>query len=386
MASERIPEASDRIPNLRRLLSVATVVVWAAVAAPVIVFVIGSAKVAVIAGWALSCVTFLATVLASLAVTRRSTRLALLGVGALATVVEVLLGGDGLEGLLLVLIAAQLGGLVPRRAGIAWVVLQSTLQGAALWWHWRHWNARTALLLMPAYGGFQLLALFMAEVIASTSTARGDLERINGELSAAQHVAAEHTRLAERVRIARELHDAIGHQLTALGMHLEVAGRLISSEAGSEVAVARELARSSLAGIRDIVERLRDDERLDVVSALRTLAEETLAPRVHMRAPDDLCRDDPERALAVLRCTQEIVTNARRHASADNLWVTIALSPAGMLEVSARDDGTGAEAVVDGNGLRGMRERIEAIGGQLEITTAPGRGFQVRALIPARRS
>jgi DNA-binding NarL/FixJ family response regulator len=236
--------------DLRRLLSMATVLVSVAVMVPVVAQIGGSRPV-VIGGWALASAAFLASSLASLASTRRSTRIALLAVAVVASLVVVLLACDGFEGALLVLVAAQVGGLVPRRFGIAWVLVQTVLLAAAIGWHW---NARAALLLSPPYGGFQLLALFMAEVIASTSTARRELERANAGLSAAQHVAAEHTRLAERVRIARELHDAVGHQLTALSMHLEVAGKLASGEAASEVAIARELARSSLADIRDVVE------------------------------------------------------------------------------------------------------------------------------------
>jgi signal transduction histidine kinase len=367
--------------ELRRPLTLATALVWAAVTAPVVAQISG-ARSTVIAGWGLLAVTFLAAALASLRATRRATRLGLLAVGTGAIVGTVALACDGFEGALLVLIALQLGGLIPRRWGVVWVALQSILVGLAIGWHW---NARSALLLTPPYCGFQLLALFMADLVTTATAARCELARANAELSATQGVVAEHTRLAERVRIARELHDAVGHQLTALSMHLEVAGKLAPGDAASEVAVARELARTSLADIRDVVDRLRDDERVDVLSALRTLADETIAPRVHVRAPHDLCRDDPQRALAILRCTQEIVTNARRHSRAENLWLDVAVSGS-ALEVSARDDGVGADSLRFGNGLRGMRERIEAAGGRLSVSTARGRGFELHAVLPDRRS
>jgi signal transduction histidine kinase len=97
--------------------------------------------------------------------------------------------------------------------------------------------------------------------------------------------------------------------------------------------------------------------------------------------PDDLRLDDPERAHALLRCAQEVLTNAVRHAGARNVWLELAGGPEG-LELRARDDGRGAEAVRSGNGLNGMRERLEALGGRLAVESGPGRGFQVTAWLP----
>ena len=115
--------------------------------------------------------------------------------------------------------------------------------------------------------------------------------------------------------------------------------------------------------------------------ALRTLASEMPRPRVHLTVPDSICRDDAEGALALLRCTQEILTNAARHGSAENLWIDL-VETDGMIELSARDDGRGVSQVHPGNGLRGMRERLERAGGRLQIETRLGAGFAVRATLP----
>ena len=93
-------------------------------------------------------------------------------------------------------------------------------------------------------------------------------------------------------------------------------------------------------------------------------------------APHDL-----RRIALVLRCTQEIITNAVRHAGARNLWIH-ARRVDGGIAIDARDDGTGADAVVPGHGLRGMRERLAQHGGALEVQCRPGEGFHLRLVLP----
>jgi CheY-like chemotaxis protein len=90
--------------------------------------------------------------------------------------------------------------------------------------------------------------------------------------------------------------------------------------------------------------------------------------------PDALYVEDAAQAHAVLRCVQEIVTNAARHARAGQLWIRIVSDTSGI-DVHAHDDGAGAGRVTWGNGLKGMRERFEAQAGGIDISTAPGQGF-----------
>jgi signal transduction histidine kinase len=104
-------------------------------------------------------------------------------------------------------------------------------------------------------------------------------------------------------------------------------------------------------------------------------------PRIHLEMAGDLPVTDPLRAQTVLRCVQEIVTNAVRHAHAANLWIEISQSDRG-LRILATDDGRGAKEIRLGHGLVGMRERLEAVGGRLDITADVMRGFTVRAWIP----
>jgi signal transduction histidine kinase len=106
-------------------------------------------------------------------------------------------------------------------------------------------------------------------------------------------------------------------------------------------------------------------------------------PIVHLELPEPLCVEDPGRAHALFRCAQEAITNAVRHAEAENLWIEVS-EAGGTIALRARDDGRGAADVRVGNGLSGIRERLEALGGRFEVDARPGEGWTLRAFVPAR--
>ena len=106
-------------------------------------------------------------------------------------------------------------------------------------------------------------------------------------------------------------------------------------------------------------------------------------PRIHLDIPDGLRTQDPERAHTLLRCAQEMVTNAARHSDAENLWICIRCEGE-TLRIEARDDGRGSDRTDGGFGIRGMRERVAQAGGELRVVTQPGQGFEVIALLPIR--
>ena len=188
--------------------------------------------------------------------------------------------------------------------------------------------------------------------------------------------------MAERVRISRELHDLLGHHLTALTLNLEVASHLVADKALEHVRQAQSLAKLLLTDVREVVSQLRTDDEIDLTQALRSLVEGIPEPSIHLDIPPRLGVDDPRRAQVVLRCTQEIVTNAMRHARARNLWLAFERNESNELTVRARDDGQGAAAVSDGHGLTGMRERLAQFGGSLKVDTGKGQGFALEALLP----
>jgi signal transduction histidine kinase len=311
----------------------------------------------------------------------RRAELALLALQAACVAALALLLCDGFEGTLLVVVAMQLAGRVPRRTGLAWIAVQSLVLGAAVA---IHWSPRPAFLLAPPYLGFQILAFLTFEALDREARGREELTRINAELRSARELLAHGSRVAERLRIARELHDAVGHRLVALSLNLELASHRAEAEAREPIATAQSLSRLLLTDIGEIVDTLGRAERLDLRRALESMTAEIPRPRVHLRLADGLAVEDAELAHLLLRCCQEIVTNAAKHAGAENLWLDVTQEN-GAIEVRARDDGHGASEIAAGRGLAGMRERLESAGGKLEVATRPGMGFAVAALVPVRR-
>jgi signal transduction histidine kinase len=230
------------------------------------------------------------------------------------------------------------------------------------------------------YAVFQVFAVLMAATSLRERRLHEELAETNEELAGAQGRLVESSRVTERLRISRDLHDLVGHQLSALALNLEVASHLATGPAGESVAQSRTIAKDLLRDVRQVVGQLRE-VRAELRGALQDMADAVPSPQVHLDLPDDLTRLGSEPATAVLRCVQEIITNAMRHADADHLWIAIACV-GGEIVLSARDDGHGALVVSPGNGLVGMRERVTGLGGGLTWEGGAGTGFHVEARLP----
>lgn len=306
---------------------------------------------------------------------RQLISLAIQSMAALA-MIELVCSGN--EGALLVIVAAQLGWVLPLGRALAWVAVQALIMCAILALSWPN---DVTLRLMSMFLGFQVLALFSCFLTAREATARASLDRINRELQATRELLASTARLAERERISRELHDALGHHLTALSLNLEAARHMPTEEARQQVSRAQEITQSLLSDVREVVSTLREGSPLQLRESLLALVESVPEPRIHLKVPDDLVIGDPVVAHTLLRCVQETVTNAIRHAHAANLWIEL-IESNGRVEVRAVDDGSGTEHLQLGRGLAGMRERVEAIGGHLAIQSQGGKGFDLSVSIP----
>jgi signal transduction histidine kinase len=255
--------------------------------------------------------------------------------------------------------------------------VQTAVIAARFWWLD---SPVDALIVGGAYLGFQMFAMATSTLEHGERTAREQLARANAELHATRALLAEDSRVAERLRISRDLHDTLGHHLTALSLQLEVASRLASGPAADRVAEAHAITRLLLGDVRDVVSRLRESSHFDLAAAVRSLADAATGLQVHVDAAD-VTIDDPLQAHAILRCVQEVITNAMRHAQARNLWISVQRRDDGIA-LTARDDGRGVDAVTWGNGLRGMRERFEELSGRVDFSSRPGAGFEVQAFVP----
>jgi len=287
---------------------------------------------------------------------------------------------SGLGGILLLIIAGLLPWLLSMVPAMSWLIAQnillaltiSTIPGVSF---------ADASLTAGLYLGISLFAFMSSVVGLRQHAARDELRKVNSELHATQALLAENTRIAERVRIARELHDLVGHHLTALTLNLEVATHLVEGRALEHVQQAHSLAKLLLADVREVVSDMREDDKVDLAAALRTLVEGVPEPHIHLDLPEELALTDPLRAQVLLRCAQEMITNSVRHAQARNLWVRLVFDEQGVSR-TARDDGRGAGEIEKGNGLNGMDERLRQLGGELTVESSPGAGFSLQAWVP----
>jgi signal transduction histidine kinase len=287
------------------------------------------------------------------------------------------LGGTAATPATLVIVSAQAPYILSARAAWALVGAQ-TLAMVSMFW-----GARlTEILSMSlAMGGFQAFATASSFLALREAAARSKLALANAELHAAQARLSATSRAEERLRISRDLHDALGHHLTALSLQLDVASRLSDGRAAAHVSQAHAIARLLLSDVRDVVRTLRDPQRVDVAQAIRNLAGSRSEFAIHLEVPSALELHDAERAQALLRCVQEIITNTARHARAQNLWIRIEPRADGIA-LHARDDGRGTAEVTPGYGLTGMQERFAACAGFIEFGGGPDRGFEVRGFMP----
>lgn len=289
------------------------------------------------------------------------------------------LHGTGAGLALPVIVAAELPYVVARAQAWTWIAVQTALLTALL----APQNVLESMTLGFAVGGFEVFAAASSFLAISEGRARSNLARANAELHATRSLLAESSRAEERLRIARDLHDTLGHHLTALSLQLDVASRLAEGPAADHLTQAHAITRLLLGDVRDVVSRTRDTAPVDVPNMLRALAGSVSGVDVRVDLPADLTIADAAQADAIVKTAQELVTNTLRHASARTLTISLAADGTALM-LAACDDGNGARAVAWGNGLTGMRERFQQFGGDVEVRTAPGDGFEVRAVMPVR--
>lgn len=287
-----------------------------------------------------------------------------------------------LGGILLLIVSVVLPWMLSLVPAVSWLIAQNVLLAITLSRipevSLSDASTNAGMLL-----GISMFAFMSSVVVLRQNAARDELRRVNSELQATQSLLAENTRIAERVRIARELHDLVGHHLTALTLNLEVVTHLVDGKVLEHVQQAHSLARLLLADVREVVSDMRRDDMVNLADALHTLIEGVPKPKIHLDLPYDEVMTEPQRAQILLRCVQEMITNSVRHARAENLWIRLSMTRDG-LAMSARDDGIGADKVAVGNGLKGMAERLKQLGGKLEIESEPGTGFALHAWLPTK--
>ena len=219
--------------------------------------------------------------------------------------------------------------------------------------------------------------------------ANTDLQRTNEELEKSLMDNARLAEIRERNRIAREIHDTLGHTLTGLAAGIDACIALAGDDKPAlrnQLDLLSKVSRNGIKDIRMSVSSLRPDapERLNLKNAIEELVENTKrVAGVNIKLDCDIInlKFDEDEEMAIYRIIQESLTNAIRHGKAKNIDVSIKKNY-GSINLLIRDDGIGCEDIKAGFGLRHIRERVNMLKGQVNFSSEEG--FKVEAMIPIR--
>jgi signal transduction histidine kinase len=225
--------------------------------------------------------------------------------------------------------------------------------------------------------------------------ARAELAAANAQLRAYADRAEEVATAAERTRLAREIHDGLGHHLTVVQMQVRAARAVLPTDrdrADELLGKAETQAGAALADVRRSVGALREPWE-SVPVALRTLAAESAGVTASVEVRGEPRRLPPDAERTLYRAAQEALTNVRKHAGVDQARVLLDYSGPGVVRLRVDDDGRGLSGPgpgpgpgpvsgFGGYGLTGVRERVGDLGGTLALDSAPGRGVTLTVELP----
>jgi two-component system, NarL family, sensor histidine kinase DesK len=233
------------------------------------------------------------------------------------------------------------------------------------------------LHMSPWVWGF---GCFFTLVVGGTNLFTAQRLRSNSKLQMAQEEIEQLAKVAERERIARDLHDVLGHTLSVIVLKSELAGRLFSrnpERAAAEIADVEHIARKALTDVREAIRGYRAEGLTAEIRRAHGVLDAAGVALVCEETPLALSPTEESVLSLVLR---EAVTNIVRHAQASHCVVRFQEKD-GQTVLVVEDDGRGGVRE-DGNGVRGMRERIEALGGHFAVDA--GHGTRLTIQIPSR--
>lgn len=259
--------------------------------------------------------------------------------------------------------------LSPLWSAVPWIVFAMVWeQTSGLW------------LTATLFWTFNLFSLMMMESRKQAELAREQAEQANRELRALQDLMQQASRKDERTRIARDIHDLVGHHLTALSLHLQVASRTVPADQRPPIDQCLSIAKLLLSDVREAVSDMREYGSLNLIQALKALVEPLQGKiAVNIDCEGDLSELSLLQATTLLRCVQESLTNSLRHGKATQLNIRIRRD-GGQLVTDIQDNGSAGDFKA-GNGLTGIRERLTELNGSA-LFNATSNGFHTVLTIP----
>ncbi len=312
----------------------------------------------------------------------------------LGGVIVYLAKGGGFNALILLPLAGHSAMLLPRRwmvvANLA--ILSAYLLAGGLFSS--GWESASANL--PTFLAGQVFVVAFTQMALNEEKARREVERLVGELEVANQRLREYAlqveELAiarERNRLAREIHDGVGHYLTTIHMQIQAARAVSASNpdrAQEVLAHAQNLSQEALADIRRSVAALRTGPEdglplpLQIYKVVQNCEMGGLSAELKVNGSPR--RLSPQATLTIYRTAQEGLSNAGKHANASQVYILLDYSDAKMVRLSIQDDGQGADHLDGGFGLMGLRERVNLLAGEFEVSSTPGQGFRLMVGVP----
>ena len=238
--------------------------------------------------------------------------------------------------------------------------------------------------IIVIYCTFNVLALLAnIRLIAERKAKRQSVQLVR-ELRATQILLSATAKRDERLRIARDLHDALGHQLTALSLQLEVASHVKDDTQKQHLQRAKAISANLLSEVRETVAEFRVEKDINLGKSLEALTQGLPHLSVELSMDLDEALIDARQAEVIFRCVQEGLTNTAKHSNASTCTIKLSSSQEAIL-VAIEDNGTNLEPAELGNGLTGMIERVASLGGEL-IVSSSIRGFKLSAELPIYHS
>ncbi|RWZ54517.1 sensor histidine kinase [Halobacillus fulvus] len=232
----------------------------------------------------------------------------------------------------------------------------------------------------------------VAEQYDQLNESHAALKDAHDQLKIYSEQVEEWTVMEERNRISREIHDTVGHKMTALLVQLQVAKELRSvdpEKSAATIQVCEDLARNALQEIRMSVRTLQEgpETYLSFIAKTRALLQdyqETTGLVSELHVEGESKNIPPSIQLTIIRIIQEAVTNAVKHGNAKRCEVSVRVTES-KVDVRIFDDGSGTPDIEPGFGVLNMKERVQEHGGQLTFHSEHTRGFEIKAVFPLKK-
>jgi len=233
------------------------------------------------------------------------------------------------------------------------------------------------------YGTFHVFSILMTHHAREAEKATEKANLLNEELKSTQQLLTEASKQNERTRIARDLHDLLGHHLTALIINLQVAEHLSAGEAKDKIEQCHSLAKLLMSDVREAVSSLREANDLDFEKLVLLLVNNLPNLTIHTQIDTQITRDNIDLAKTLLSCIQEASTNCLKHANANEFWISLKQQDQ-SIRLELYDNGQIDKDFSEGNGLTGMRERVKEHCGNIELSIVQ-RSLRIRIELPISR-